>query len=334
MIVEKYLTRIKEYERDMSSDDSPCIYRGESECYNKVSSSLYRYYEEMGKRKGKCEWADKRWEHLWEHLPEKQKEGVLKEASEASEILSEQFADVQHLGGRTNWIDFTRNPLVALFFACFGGDNMDKKGRIIVAKESVFIKNSIMEPPPCSRNVNPLQSSILVRPQSGVVDTNAQQIKVVPVPLEKTDTMIEKIDILNELQTKGISFQSLFNVSDVHGYTRMQERLLLRVVFEEVEKVEREHPVLVKAEGYHKCKVQIKPPLCNFILDNNGERWHKIVFDRPLETKGEPKAPPIDIWPYKCGKLCIKGNMLISKNRGNYSHEILRQAHKKRKGFV
>ena len=215
-IVKKYLDRIEECERDMFSDGSPCIYRGEPGCYPRVSSSLYRYYEE-------------RYEDLWGKVNESQKGKILKGAElPEGQTLGKEFAKIQHLGGKTNWIDFTDDPRVALFFACFGQEGAgDKEGRIIVASESCFGKDNIERPHGCY--VNPLQSSVLVRSDSGVIDIDNNNVRRLKVPFDLptrkhggwVDIWNEKCKILDGLKADKIFLESLYD--DIHGYRRFQE---------------------------------------------------------------------------------------------------------------
>ena len=112
----RVLAKITEIAEKSATGDY--IYRGESKCYKKVSSNLYREYE-----------TDIEAENF--DIVTVQDE-ILKEAKEYThktdefEILTE----LQHHGGKTNLIDFTTDYLVALFFACDG--NRDKPGRVIL----------------------------------------------------------------------------------------------------------------------------------------------------------------------------------------------------------
>ena len=76
------------------------VYRGEPECYPKVSSALYRLYEDVDA------------EHF--AIEEVQKEILDKarrytSATDELEIL----AELQHYGGKTNLIDFTTDYHIA-----------------------------------------------------------------------------------------------------------------------------------------------------------------------------------------------------------------------------
>lgn len=217
-IVEKYLACINQCEREMSPDGSPCIYRGEPECYPKVSSTLYRYYEE---------YIGASWK---EDLGECERSKILKKNdSLVGQTLGKHFAEIQHLGGKTNWIDFTRCPLVALFFACFGENGAGcKVGRIIVARESLFDKGDIVEPK-CERYINPRQRSVLVRSNSGVIGVDGANVRKIKVPLDpqgKTpiDVHKERLNILMELEKdkeKDISILSIY--SGILGHVRQQK---------------------------------------------------------------------------------------------------------------
>ena len=282
----------------MSSEDLPYIYRGENKHYDKVSSGLYRYYEAK----------DRRWEWMPEGLKEKALEKAIKHSSP---FLSELSSDVQHLGGKTNWIDFTDHPVVALFFACLG--EHEKDGRIIVAKESDLGRTHR----PSGEHVHPRQSSVLVRPKCGGVISITPEIKEIRVHAK------EKQGILTELDKRyGISFQSLYN-TDIHRYIRFQGTSLLGIGYEEVERVERKCPVLNGDE----CKVQVKAP-CIFISNDGGEKWHKIAGSLEI-IEGFPSKPPVSD-----SVAFYMGNQRITAILEGCSHEILRRAQEDKKNVL
>ena len=110
--------------------DSDYIYRGEPECYPKVSSNLYRELEEANLL------------HL--EIIDVQK-AELEEAkrhikrTDEFEIL----AEIQHFSGKTNLLDFTNDYRVALFFACDRFPFED--GRVILQDKNGTIKDWIRE---------------------------------------------------------------------------------------------------------------------------------------------------------------------------------------------
>ena len=115
------------------SENSDYIYRGEPECYPKISSTLYRELEES-----KIENP--------ERIVEKVQEAEL---AEAKKYISERdqfelLTQLQHFGGKTNLIDFTTDYYTALFFACNGYP--DENSRIILQDKNGAIKDWIKEP--------------------------------------------------------------------------------------------------------------------------------------------------------------------------------------------
>ena len=157
------------------------IFRGEEKRYPHVSSTLYRHLEETvpkwkewkdGDREAKileCEHSIAFWAQsflgeidtyfsgfppyigenpCWQEIPE-----------ETKRIL----AEVRHNGGKTNFIDFSMDINVALFFACYSATGGDCDGRVILYHPC---KNKNMHDgrvfPKVTHSDN--QRSILVRP--------------------------------------------------------------------------------------------------------------------------------------------------------------------------
>ena len=338
-IVKKYLDRIKECERDMSSDDSPCIYRGESECYPRVSSSLYRYYEaHFGPE--------------WERLEECEKGEILKSNDSLDEqILAKRSSDIQHLGGATNWIDFTSESRVALFFACFGeyrGRQSNKVGRIIVAKESAFGKNRLEKP--CGSYVNCLQKSVLVRPENdGVIDIKKSQgIKFVKIlPRDKLDILME----LGSEEHGSMSYQSLYSLPDeIFGHLRLQDRFLSPIVREEVMWGEKETLVkraIEKNRFLWAMRLNPTPRISIWLLPKDeetrnreyfeGTGWHKVACDEPPFSMDDlPNILPPSADAANISKRSkdlvppITGIMIISKCQWGSVHDDLCRAHKEK----
>ena len=167
------------------------IFRGETECYPEVSSSLYR--ELPAALRGRVEAVQR---------------GRLSEARQFTtepddfEILTE----IQHFGGSTNLIDFTTDYLIALFFACDGSHSQD--GRVILLNKVGVYENYIREP---NRPVNRAiaQKSIFVRPPQGFIEPD----RVVGISAQR------KAPLLRHLRRcHGIAAETIYN--DLHGYIR------------------------------------------------------------------------------------------------------------------
>ena len=168
-----------------ASAEGDYIYRGESKCHKKVSSNLYREYEDDIE----AEYFD---------IEVVQNE-ILKEAREYTSHKMgdlEILAELQHHGGKTNLIDFTTDYLVALFFACDG--NRDEPGRVILLqKESEAYK--VVKPPKTVARAE-AQKSVFVQAPKGVVDPGT----VVCIPANLKGDILDYLRKHYDISTKTI----------------------------------------------------------------------------------------------------------------------------------
>ena len=177
--------------------DGDYIYRGEQECYEKVSSNLWRELEEAKALHLDIESVQKaELEKAKRHIKE----------TDELEILTE----IQHFGGKTNLIDFTTDYYIALFFVCNGSPAKD--GRIILQDKDGIIKDWLQKP----RNADiesrvGIQKSIFVRPPDGFVEPDI--VIVIPKDLKRS--------LLNYIEKEfGISTEKIYG--DLHGFIRGQ----------------------------------------------------------------------------------------------------------------
>ena len=170
------------------------IYRGEQECYKKVSSNLYREYGIEA-------------EHF--HIEDIQKQ-ILEDAKKYEYKADEEIlAEIQHYGGKTNLIDFTNDPYVALFFACDGSSHKD--GRVILQRTDK-VKGLIIKP---QATINRIvsQKSVFVRPPNGFIESEQYNIVLIPKSLKSTMLMYLR-------ENCNLSTETLYN--DVHAYIKNQ----------------------------------------------------------------------------------------------------------------
>lgn len=155
------------------SSQGEYIYRGEPDCFPKISSTLYRQYEDR---------IDT--DHYDIEIAQKEMlEQVRAYASFEDE--TDILAELQHFGGKTNLIDFTLDFLIALFFAC--DSSHDKDGRIVLL-EVASRPGQIKSPKKNQNNRVISQKSIFVQPPSGYIKSN--EVVIVPIPREvKQPTM-------------------------------------------------------------------------------------------------------------------------------------------------
>ncbi len=182
----------------IKSDGRNYLYRGERRSYPKVSSSLYRRYEDIEAEEFDIEVLQR------EILTQAKWYARYTDETDDFEILSQ----LQHNGGATNLIDFTTDFLIALFFACDGAPK--EQGRVILLAEN-GADYSVEEPNiPVHRVI--AQKSVFVRPDKGFV--------------EPDDTVIIanylKPLVLDYLRNRhGISTETIYN--DLHGFIRHQD---------------------------------------------------------------------------------------------------------------
>ena len=122
----------------------------------------------------------------------------------------EVMSAIQHYGGRTNFVDFTADINIALFFGCDG--NYSEDGRVILLEKRAGEHQQFYEPEgPDDRA--PAQRSIFVIPQNGIVE-GYEEIAI-PSAL--------KLPLLRHLrQYYGIDHKSVY--SGPHGYIKYRQR--------------------------------------------------------------------------------------------------------------
>lgn len=200
--IQNALSRILELTREIveKSVNGNCIYRGEPEHYDKVSSALYRLTPD-GFDSGEFDL-----ERLQKEILKNARNHIHDYEKKDFELLTE----LQHYRSQTNLIDFTTDYHIALFFACYGSH--DKDGRVIVLKrtENIEKKYRIKRPQqPLNRVI--AQKSIFTQPHKGFIDSKDSITVTVPANLKQW--------ILIYLQNfQDISTQSIYN--DLHGFIR------------------------------------------------------------------------------------------------------------------
>ncbi len=154
---------------------------------------------------------------------------ILKSKTNFPNSKFEKLLFAQHHGLHTRLLDWTTNPLVALFFACISNEKeINKDGHVIcypikqteilnIDDEGVFEKDGIFF------NANIMGVSQRVLSQEGFVtihnppnvdirSLNPQDANEIIIP------MLHKEKLLSELDRFGINYGSLF--PDLEGYTK------------------------------------------------------------------------------------------------------------------
>ena len=220
------------------------IYRGEPKRHSEVSSSLWRKYEECHYYKVHHSYDDFDIESLQkervnaakEHIPtlannnsvtiplssikvdHKNRVTVAQSAGVTWQMLEAQrdleiLTDIQHYGGETNLIDFTRDYLIALFFACDG--SFDEDGRIITLDtKNNKVKQCLKEPSnPQNRII--AQKSIFIEPPKGFIEKNLSP-RMSRVPKGDKHYILKGLQIFH-----NISAETVYN--DLQGFITRQK---------------------------------------------------------------------------------------------------------------
>ena len=183
---------------EQDPESTTFIFRGESECHDRVSSGLYRQFHELDERIFDITEAQNR------QLTRAR--AYAKDEDDDAKIL----AQIQHRGGKTNLIDFTSDLNVALFFAC--NYSPDKDGRVIFFKRQQWNDYSI-RPATQPSNMADAQKSLFVISNKGYIRNEDIVIYEIPSKLKR--------DILRHLFTVyGIEPSTIYN--DISGYIRDQ----------------------------------------------------------------------------------------------------------------
>ena len=228
---EAYQKVFKDVSRIQESNED-YIYRGEDERFDfPCTSSLYRESKEILKSDAKG--PEEPLEKIVEQLSRWNRERLVKEirAYYPDTTDNERLAAVQHLGGTTNFVDFSEDLNMALFFACY--KKPDKDGRIIVMPSPKNDRESTSKKENWT-NIELLRENKTFIPRRtgddpGYQRARAQKGLVVYCPegyiKENKYKTIEiagrdKLPILEYLRKyHGIDYQTIFY--DIHGYIEL-----------------------------------------------------------------------------------------------------------------
>ncbi len=186
-----------------SATGGPYVYRGEPQCYEVVSSKLFRAFVDAEDEMFDLASVD-------EHIAEDADDYVTPAAADfiGEYQAIQNLAEVQHFGGTTNLIDFTDDYLIALFFASAGDHLTD--GRIVL--HPLQSDNVVTPKRTSSRAV--FQKSVMVRTPRGFLLPDAEETVIVPGDL--------KADIREFLEHfHGVTPRRVYD--DIHGYIQNQD---------------------------------------------------------------------------------------------------------------
>ena len=174
------------------------VYRGESKCFDTVSSSLYRQLYELSSDHFDIGEAEQRQlDHAKQFTKETDKLAIL--------------AEIQHRGGNTNLIDFTTDLNIALFFAC--KFSQDKDGRVILLSRYNSANYTIRRAVQPSNMADAQKSMFVISKQGYIKD---KDVTIYTIPRELKADVVHYLDVMY-----GISMPTVYN--DISGFIRHQD---------------------------------------------------------------------------------------------------------------
>ncbi len=199
------------------------IFRGENKKYEKVSSGLYRQYCQRDDSKPNDSNPVIDNEHFFVSSIEQNIIEGVKKHFRLGALNIEVLTKLQHYGGKTALLDFSKDLHIALFFACDG--NFDQNGRVIFFERSELTesekidydqsdkaKHTLISPTGKSPRVI-FQSSIFVHVPRGYLEKSRYETIEIEKELKKP--------ILDYLrQYFDIKTETVYN--DIQGFIRNQ----------------------------------------------------------------------------------------------------------------
>ena len=269
------------YEIRQKSRDGDYIYRGEPECYGKVSSTLYRKLEAAQVL------------HLDVEEVQKAELRAAKDYTDETDDFKI-LVQLQHFGGKTNLIDFTTDYLIALFFVANGSPSKD--GRIIWQDKTGEVRDWIREfqhPYPESRPA--AQKSIFVRSPAGFIQPD--ESIVIPKSLKRPllDYLEREFDISH--RRVYYDLHGFISSRDVHWniYEELGKGRACHASGEDADDAEEKDKYYQEAVEHYSNAIQLMP---EFTLAYNGrglvylskEEFDKAIDDFSKEIELNPRS--------------------------------------------
>ena len=292
------------------------IFRGEKECYDTVSSNLYRYYRKLYKTRGHT---------LDNGFPVSKLEKAIVDRARRHIRLDapniEVLTQLQHLGGRTTLIDFTQNIYIALFFACNG--SFDNNGRIILLSTSGILERTDIDYEkeneyaivrPTSKDPRVVfQGSIFLHATKGYIEAG----KYEAFKIEK----IFKKEFLDYLRRYcGIESDNIYN--DIQGFIENQENYPDAEAEFYLGAARHEEDLFSKAVEHYNEAIKLKPQFAEAYFN----RAVANTALKKLEEAIEDYDQAIELRPEFVKAYVNRGNMKTQLGKSEEAVEDFDQA--------
>lgn len=200
----------------------PYVFRGESQCFPRIDTRLNRRLTDWQVPdlpaflpmcqtrilQKMCQFIPE-FPHNY-RMPEVLHLGLVEAAHEDLRIV-ELLCRLQHFGGTTNLLDFTRDYLVALFFACIHDEDQD--GRVIFLS---YDPRAVWEPTPTDLRIQ-AQKSCLYWAWQGEIPEDTEDVIIVKIPHSHKSSLLQHLE-----QCHHISVETIY--PDLHGAISWSEQ--------------------------------------------------------------------------------------------------------------
>ena len=225
--IQDVLNIVQELQKERPESD--LIFRGENKCYPCVNSTLYReqfliipqLLDQNNLPKEQREREVVLYDMLQKiNFSEMQMDRIKDARNHYPTNTDLDIAtELQHYGGKTNLIDFTKDILIALFFACDGEHK--KNGRVIILDKNnkCFeyttqinldnIQNDLILESNSKNNRVVAQKSIFVMPKKGYIERD-KFIEIL-IPSHMKNNLLVSLYSMN-----NINAETVYN--DIHGF--------------------------------------------------------------------------------------------------------------------
>lgn len=279
----QYLHELYEHIQAINQSDSRFIFRGHSDIEWKLTPSLLR------SEKWKNEYTII--QDCYRRYPDWFKNLDVNSNNDFVQILIK----LQHYGIPTRLLDFTEDPLIALFFSC--EKNLDKDGEIFVVKEcindnTVKIRDSIIEF--IKEDINVLAKDKIERLDANI---NGSAIIIEPymnnerIKAQKGLFYLFGMEVNNNLEEKYSSFdiENKLFLHEIEGDELIRERVVIPakqkiLILSELDRIYKinkhvVYPELDKYSEYIKDSEQIQEKVNQYKIEQVLGEQSKEIFD-------------------------------------------------------
>ena len=282
------------------------IFRGENKKYPNISSSLYRFHEDILKND---QFRSQIMSIMQKDIIDDVRRRRLLEYKSTADILTE----LRHYEGKTTFVDFSCSVHIALFFACYGQNGSD--GRLILyhyeeisqnVEDDDFEKQKdfCFKPNKINKRII-FQKSVFVHAHQGTLTVDKKQIQIIPIKKENKPKILDYLKKHHDIHENTIYDDLIGFIANennfgtaitefIEGYSKQSKGAHKQAIGHHEEAID----FYKKAIKHYEEAIKIKPNYYE-AYNNKGVAYDKLgqpekaieCYERALEIKpDEPEA--------------------------------------------